>query len=155
VTEFGFKKRGCDQWNVRCAGNFGSSSDHEGYNSEPVLRNLRPERRLEGILPEPFPRELPRRPCRAAKRCGEGPGALRLRFEPAERRVDGFGADAVGREVMPDRVVAVAPAGERSGPQAGESRVVDISDSFERVERLGTRLVSDTRLCEAVVELAA
>ena len=51
--------------------------------------------------------------------------------------------------------VAVAPAGERSGPQAGESRVVDISDSFERVERLGTRLVSDTRLCEAVVELAA
>lgn len=155
MTEFGFKKRGCDQWNVQCAGNFGSSSDLEGYNSGPVLRNLRPERRFQGILPEPFACELPRRPRRPTEPRGERAGALGLHFEPGEGRLDGFGADPVCREVVPDRVVAVAPGGKRGGPQAGESRVVHIADPFERVERLGTRLVADTRLCEAVVELAA
>ena len=129
------------------------SSNRELYNSTRTLRNVGSQRRLEGFAREAFSSQLLRRFRRSSKPLHERACPVSLRLEATDRRCCGLAVDPVPREIVPDRLVSVAPPGKGACSRRGEPGVIDVADPLERVESVGALAVSHTGSGEAIVEL--
>ena len=128
-------------------------SEASAYRSEPIRRNVRPDRRLDRLRVEAASEEQRRRLRPCAEPFREGGCALVLGWKRGDRRRRVGGSDAPRLQVGRNRLVAVAPVCERPSPPCGETDVVHVPDPFERLESLGPRIDVDAGPLEPCVEL--
>lgn len=108
------------------------------------------EGRFEGVLAEAFGRQIPRRPRPDASTLHEpaGPACFGLQFEQGGFcQARGY---ALPGEIVPDRRIAEAAAGECLGAVAAEATVVDEPCACQGLERLLLRRRRDPGTLQAV-----
>jgi hypothetical protein len=123
------------------------------YRSSRPRRNVRADRRLDRVGVEASPGEqrsglgAPSAPSRHRR------GTLPLRLECSEDGRRNIALDPPPGQVVQDRLVSVAACGESLRACESEPAVVDVADALERLDRLCPRILRNTGLLEADVEL--
>jgi len=112
------------------------------------------KQRLERLGGEPLAPKLGRHLGRPALPVGERPRPLGFRLQGSHRGGRRLAGDAVLREQVQDRLVAVAAAREGGGPPGRVAPVVDPADALERLERVGAGRLVHACPFEPVLHLA-
>ena len=124
------------------------------YNSAVATANRRSSG-LDRIRAKPFAGQVRCRFRAGSEARDDLRRAVALRFQRRERRGGRGRLDSVALEVVADALIAESPFGEGDGSGEGVALIVDVSDSLERLERLGAPVLAHAGAFEPLLDLTA